>query len=224
MSPTAIRATIITIVVAALAAAGIAVAIFVAASQNTSPFVPDAPTPEAAVVLRDSTHILSDAGPDAPVLVEFLDFECEVCGAFFPIVEDLKAKCGDEVTFAFRYFPLPGHGNSVNAALAVEAAAQQGALEPMFQRMFESQAQWGEKGDQSQAPMFRTFAEELGLDMALYDAAIADPATLDRIQFDFNEGRALGVDSTPTFFLDGEKLQLQAFEDVEAAIKERLGQ
>ena len=110
------------------------------------------------------------------------------------------------------------------AALAVEAAAQQGALEPMFQRMFESQAQWGEKGDQSQAPMFRTFAEELGLDMALYDAAIADPATLDRIQFDFNEGRALGVDSTPTFFLDGEKLQLQAFEDVEAAIKERLGQ
>ena len=224
MSAAARRATIITIVVAALIAAAIAITIAVTRANTASPFAETQPTPLAAQVLRDDTHILVDAGPDAPVLVEFLDFECEVCGAFFPIVEELKAEYGDRVTFAFRYFPLPGHGNSVNAALAVEAAAQQGALEPMFQRMFETQAQWGERGDDSQAPLFRTYAEELGLDLALYDAAIADPATLERIQFDFDEGRALGVAATPTFFLDGEPLQLRNYGDVEAALEAKLGE
>jgi len=224
MSPAARRATIITVIVAVLAVAAIVITIVAIRAASTSPFVETAPTPAAASVLRDDTHVLVDAGPDAPVLVEFLDFECEVCGAFHPIVDDLKARYGDRVTFAFRYFPLPGHGNSVTSALAVEAAAQQGALLPMFDRMFETQAQWGERGAESQAPLFRQYAEELGLDLALYDAAVADPATLARIQFDFDEGRALGVGGTPTFFLDGEMLQLQEFGDVEAALKQALGE
>ena len=49
-------------------------------------------------------------------------------------------------------------------------------------------------------------------------AAVADPATTERVELDFNEGRALGVDSTPTFFLDGEKLDLQTLNDLEDAI------
>lgn len=223
MSTVARRATIVTIVVAALIAAIVAVVVITTRASNPSEFADSQPTPQAAVVLRDDTHILSDAGPGAPVLVEFLDFECEVCGAFHPIVEDLEERYGDRVTFAFRYFPLPGHGNSVNAALAVEAAAQQGALLPMFQRMFETQAEWGERGDESQAPMFRRFAEELGLDLEAYDAAIADPATLERIQRDFDEGRALGVQGTPTFFLDGELVPLRRFEDLEAALQAAVG-
>ena len=225
MSPAARRATLITVLVAAFIAAMIVVVISVATRAPVlSPSGEAGATPPTAQVLRDDTHILVDAGPDAPVLVEFLDFECEVCGAFFPIVEDLKAEYGDRVTFAFRYFPLPGHGNSVTSALAVEAAAQQDALEPMFQRMFETQAQWGERGDESQAPLFRTYAEELGLDMAAYDAAVADPATLARTQADFDEGRALGVGATPTFFLDGVALELQSFDDVEAALRAALGE
>lgn len=224
MSPAARRATIITVVVAVLAAAAIIITIVATRAASPSPFVETAPTPVAAQVLRDDTHVLVDAGPDAPVLVEFLDFECEVCGAFHPVIDDLKARYGDRVTFAFRYFPLPGHGNSVTSALAVEAAAQQGALQPMFDRMFETQAQWGERGDESQAPLFRQFAEELGLDLARYDAAVADPATLERIRFDFDEGRALGVGATPTFFLDGEPLQLQRLGDVEAALQQALGE
>lgn len=224
MSPAARRATLITVLVAAFIAIVIVIVVAATRASSPSPFVETAPTPQAAQVMRDDTHILVDAGPDAPVLVEFLDFECEVCGAFFPIVEELKAEYGDRVTFAFRYFPLPGHGNSVTSALAVEAAAQQGALEPMFQRMFETQAQWGERGDVSQAPLFRTYAEELGLDMAAYDAAVADPVTLARIQADFDEGRALGVGATPTFFLDGVALELQSFDDVESALRAALGE
>ena len=137
---------------------------------------------------------------------------------FYPIVEDLREKYAGEITYVVRYFPLPGHYNSTNAALAAEAAAQQDRLEEMYNRLFETQAEWGE-AQESRADLFRGFAEEIGLDMAAYDAAIADPATLERVEFDFNAGQELGVNSTPTFFLEGEQLQLQQLDDLENAIE-----
>lgn len=171
-----------------------------------------------AQVVRDNSHRLSAPATSEATLVEFLDFECEACGAAFPVVEDLRERYGDQVTFVARYFPLPGHANSMNAALAVEAAAQQGAYEAMYRRMFETQAQWGEQ-QQSQAPLFRGFAEELGLDMAAYDRAVADPATRARVEQDKQDGEALGVTGTPTFFLDGELLEPTSVEGFEAAIE-----
>ncbi|MFV0317080.1 MAG: DsbA family protein, partial [Microthrixaceae bacterium] len=66
--------------------------------------------------------------------------------------------------------------------------------------------------------LFRGFAEELGLDMTAYDEAVASPTTAQRVELDFNEGHALGVGSTPTFFVDGELLELQAWDDLENAI------
>lgn len=137
---------------------------------------------------------------------------------FYPIVEDLRERFAGEITYVVRYFPLPGHFNSQNAALAAEAAAQQDRLEEMYSRLFETQAEWGE-AQESRADLFRGFAEEIGLDMAAYDTAIADPATLERVEFDFNAGQELGVNSTPTFFLEGEQLQLQQLDDLENAIE-----
>ncbi|WP_354256050.1 thioredoxin domain-containing protein [Agrococcus sp. UYP10] len=179
-----------------------------------------APASEPALV-ESSTHILDDAGPDAPVLVEFLDFECEACGAVYPTMEALREEYQGEVTFAIRYFPLPGHFNSGNAAVAVEAAAEQGAFEAMYQRMFETQSEWGE-ARVSAADRFRGYAEELGLDMAAYDSAVEDPETLARVEQDFQAGVALGVSRTPTIFLDGEQLDIQAIGDIEAAIQAAL--
>ncbi|WP_413320367.1 thioredoxin domain-containing protein [Agrococcus sp. 1P02AA] len=179
-------------------------------------------TPSALPPLvLDSTHILNDAGPGAPVVVEFLDFECEVCGAVYPTMEELREEYDGEVTFAVRYFPLLGHSNSVNAAIAVEAAAQQGAFEAMYQRMFETQAQWGER-QASEADRFRGYAEDEGLDMAAYDAAVSDPATLNRIDQDFQAGIELGVDRTPTIFIDDERLELSQLSDIETAIQAAL--
>ena len=132
--------------------------------------------------------------------------------------EDLREKYTGEITYVVRYFPLPGHFNSTNAALAAEAAAQQDRLEEMYNRLFETQAEWGE-AQESRADLFRGFAEEIGLDMAAYDDAIADPATLERVEFDFNAGQELGINSTPTFFLEGEQLQLQQLDDLENAIE-----
>ncbi len=172
-------------------------------------------------MVRPNSHVLDDGGEGAVTVVEFLDFECEACGAFYPIVEDIREKFAGQITYVVRYFPLPGHTNSTNAALAAEAAAGQDRFEDMYHRLFKTQAEWGES-QESRADLFRGFAEELGLDMAAYDAAVADPETLARVEMDLNEGQALGVSSTPTFFVDGEPLELQQWNDLEDAITQAL--
>jgi protein-disulfide isomerase len=164
-----------------------------------------------AQLVREDSHRVTTPATDEAQLVEFLDFECESCRAAEPLVEELKKEYGDRITFIHRYFPLPGHRNSSTAALAVEAAAQQDKYQQMYTKMFDTQPQWGEKQD-SQAALFRTYAQELGLEMARYDAAVADEATKDRIRGDVADGKAMGVTGTPTFFLNGKKLTLNTEE------------
>lgn len=176
-----------------------------------------------AQVVRENSHRLSSATDSNVTFVEFLDFECEGCRAAFPAVEQLRAQYGQQVTFVARYFPMPGHFNGERAARAVEAAAQQGQFEPMYQKMFETQDQWGEK----QVPaddVFRGYATELGLDIAAWEEAYNAPATLDRINEDVADGTALGVQGTPTFFVNGKQLEIKTYADLGAAIQKALGE
>lgn len=167
------------ILLAAIAAAGL---VWFAALTTSRP-APETPQPAAnAQLVREDSHRLTAPAAEKAQLVEFLDFECESCRAAHPLVEELKAEYGDRITSVNRYFPLPGHRNSGTAALAVEASAQ--------------------------APVFRGYAQELGLDLARYDAAVAADSTKDRIRKDAAEGTALVVTGTPTFFLNGKKLVL----------------
>ncbi|MDZ4351701.1 MAG: thioredoxin domain-containing protein [Arthrobacter sp.] len=199
---------LIWILLGVIVAAGVIwYAVFTAAKPAPAPPQPAA----SAELVREDSHRVTSPVTEKAQLVEFLDFECESCRAAQPLVEELKKEFGDRITFVNRYFPLPGHRNSGTAALAVEAAAQQGQYEQMYAKMFETQPQWGEKQD-SQAPLFRTFAQDLGLDLTKYDAAVADEKTIDRIRKDVADGRALGVTGTPTFFLNGEKLVLNTEE------------
>jgi protein-disulfide isomerase len=173
------------------------------------------------VLVRPDSHRLSTAADDKVTLVEFLDFECEGCRAAYPAVEQLRQEYQGRVTFVLRYFPIPSHSNAENAALAVEAAARQGKLEAMYQRMYETQAEWGEQRE-SKAHVFRGFAQEFGLDMAAYDHTVADPATLERVRADRNDGITLGVQGTPTFFVNGTLLQPRTIDDLRAALDRAL--
>ena len=180
-----------------------------------------APDPADAAMVRADSHVLDDAGADAVTVVEFLDFECEACGAYYPVVEELRQKYAGQITYVVRYFPLPGHFNSTHSAVAAEAAAQQGRFEEMYHRLFDTQSAWGE-AQESRADLFRDYAVDLGLDMSAYDAAVADPATEQRVRADFTEGRALGVGSTPTFFVDGQPVVIERWNDLETAIQAAL--
>ena len=172
-------------------------------------------------LVLDESHRLDEVDEPAVTVVEFLDFECESCGALYPYVEEAREKYRGEITYVVRYFPLPGHVNSMNAALAAEAASRQGAFEPMYHRLFETQGEWGENSV-STPEVFRAFAEQLGLDMARFDADMADPAVAERVAVDFNAGRAFGVAQTPTFFINGDYLQLTTVDSLDQAIAEAL--
>ncbi|WP_245982286.1 DsbA family protein [Mycetocola tolaasinivorans] len=181
-----------------------------------------APSPSASggpVVssVAENSHRIGEADENAVVLTEFLDFECEACAAVHPYVEDLRAEYGGKVQFVLRYFPLPGHPNSGPAALAAEASAQQGKLEEMYNKLLDSQEEWSHS-DESRANVFRGYAEELGFDMAAYDAAIADPATEDRVRYDFDAAVELGLQGTPSIFVDDRLIRLTSLDDIRDAI------
>ncbi|MEJ5913646.1 DsbA family protein [Pseudokineococcus sp. 1T1Z-3] len=190
--------TRLTAVVAVLAAAAAALVVLGLAARDPAG-AGDVP------VVRADSHHLADGGEGAPVLVEFLDLECEACAAAHPLVHELREEHEGRLSVVARHFPMPGHLNAETAAVAAEAAAQQGAFAPMVDRMYETQPQWGEQ-QESKAALFRGFAADLRLDLEAYDAAVADPATLARVARDLRDGQALGVQGTPTFFLDGEPI------------------
>ena len=143
---------------------------------------------------------------DASVtIVEYLDFECEACGAYYPLVKQLAEEFKNDVRFVNRYFPLPGHKNGLPAALAVEAAGKQGKYWEMHNILFDNQKTWGEK--QSPDPsIFEGYAKQIGLNMEQFKKDVGSNEVKERVNRDKNSGTKLGVSGTPTFFLNGEKI------------------
>ena len=88
----------------------------------------------------------------------------------------------------------------------------------MYVKLFETQTEWGEKSS-SQEGVFFGFAEDLGLDMDEFRSVYDDPATEEKIERDQADGRALGVSGPPTFFLNGEKLEPETFDELVATIE-----
>ena len=202
-----------------------ALALFLVVDRSGSP---DAAATEraaadpASIAVRENSHRLNSVPDGRVTFVEFLDFECEACRSAYPAIEQLREEYGDRVTFVVRYFPIASHFNAERAARAVEAAAQQGRFEAMYQRMYDTQAQWGEQ----RIPMddlFRSFAADLGLDMSAFDAAYSDPTPLERIEADVADGIALGVQGTPTFFLNGTKIEPTTYGDLADALDDAVG-
>lgn len=209
---------LLTVFVIAVATIGTAVLLSVRGADSGSTVELDG---TAGQTVRENSHRLNSV-PDSDVyFVEFLDFECEGCRAVYPEIEQLRAEYGDRANFVLRHFPMSSHFNAERAARAVEAAAQQGHLEAMYRKMYDTQAKWGER----QTPaddVFRGFAQQLGLDMSAFDATYNDPATLERIQLDVADGTALGVQGTPTFFLNGERIRPRSYEDLSTALDQAL--
>lgn len=195
--------------------------VFTGGGDDPEPEATPAGDSNAELLVREDSPRLADGGE--AVFVEFLDFECESCRAAFPTIEKLRAEFEGRVSFVIRYFPIDSHANAMNAAKAVEAAAAQGKLEQMYTMMYETQPQWGEQQD-SRADLFREYASALGLDLAAYDAAVADPATQARIEKDRQDGLALGVQGTPTFFLDGTMINPTSEEELRAALDAAVAQ
>ncbi|MEX2028790.1 MAG: thioredoxin domain-containing protein [Candidatus Curtissbacteria bacterium] len=144
----------------------------------------------------------AEGTPSAKVkIVEFGDFQCPACGMAHPIVKRVLAKNMDQVYFVFRNFPLPAHANAVEAARTAEAAGEQGKYFEMFDILYENQKDWENLANP--ADKFGEYAQKLGLDMEKFKED--QKMSITNINSDKSLGEKAGVDSTPTFFINGQK-------------------
>ncbi|KKS47693.1 MAG: Protein-disulfide isomerase [Candidatus Gottesmanbacteria bacterium GW2011_GWA2_42_18] len=148
-------------------------------------------------------------------LVEFSDFQCPACGAFYPQVKSLVNANKDKLSLSYRHFPLDQHKMAVPAALAAEAAAEQGKFWEMHDYIFENQAGLSEE-------MLLSAGEKLGLDKAKYEEAYKNKKYQEKVSKDLADGKRFSVNATPTFFLNGKKLNPVNFDDLKRSVEEEL--
>lgn len=177
------------------------------------------PASEASGSIAD--HVFGKADSKV-VLIEYGDFQCPGCGGAHPMVKALSEKYEDQIAFVFRNFPLTAiHPNALAAAAAAEAAGLQGKYWEMHNKLFENQATWESISTSDRADFFASYAEELDLNVETFRTDFAGEAVSQKINYDLALGRSAGVDSTPTFYLNGEKVGQDTWGN-EAAFEEAI--
>ena len=158
----------------------------------------------------EPAHVLGPATAPAHI-EEFGDFECPPCGMFHPILEEMHKEFGDRLRITFREFPLvPTHQHALAAASAAEAAGMQGKFWEMHDLLYERQKDW--KKEFNVRPIFEGYAKEIGIDVARYQRDVASDAVANRITRDGVRGRSLGVQGTPTVFLNGREVPFESLQ------------
>ncbi|MDB5180506.1 MAG: Na+/H+ antiporter, NhaA family protein nonfunctional [Candidatus Saccharibacteria bacterium] len=141
------------------------------------------------------------------ILVEYGDFQCPSCGNAHPNVKALMEEYGDRIGLIFRNFPLTSiHPNARAGAAAAEAAGLQDRFWDMHDLLYANRDSWINLDAAQRTDMFASFANQLGLDAAKFKTDYASADVNKKISFDIAVGKAKKVDATPTFFLNGEKL------------------
>lgn len=151
-------------------------------------------------------HVLGATSAEKPVvLVEFSDFQCPACRASQPTLRQLKEQYEDKVKLVFRHFPLEQlHANARLAAQASEAAANQGKFWQMHDLLFERQTEWSESSVEQARAQFTEYAQGIGLDTDSFQADLDAEKTRQAVDEDLQEARKLGLNATPSFFLNSE--------------------
>ncbi len=161
------------------------------------------PIPKPGEVLEQD-HA-TGATESAALLVEYSDIECPACAAYYPIIKQMLQDHGDKVTFVYRHFPLRQiHKNAQLGAQALEAAAMQEKFWEMEELLFNSQEEW--TGKRNAEELFIGYAQKLGLDTEKFRSDMNSDAARDKVNADYASGIQAQVNSTPTFYLNGEKL------------------
>jgi protein-disulfide isomerase len=138
-------------------------------------------------------------GPaNAPVtIIEFSDFECPFCQKWQQeVYPKLMANYADKVRFVFRNFPLSGHSSAIPAAEASLCANEQSQFWAYHDKLFSLQYPL-------ETASYPKYASDLGLDLVKFNDCMSTHRYLAKIQSDVDFASKLGVDQTPTFFING---------------------
>ncbi|MCD2467958.1 DsbA family protein [Streptomyces sp. MBT42] len=145
----------------------------------------------------------STTAPASPVVVEaWFDLQCPDCFQALDDVRALREKYGDRLDVQLRHFPLAKHKHAYAAAQAAEEAFEQGKGWAYAEALLARTAELGERGE----PVLMEVASEHGLDAEEFDTALIDGRHLLTVDADEAEGKAIKVTGTPTYVVDGLRL------------------
>lgn len=165
-----------------------------------------------------TNHVIG-LGKTGVTLVEYGDYECPYCQAYYSVVKQVQQEYNDKIFFQFRNFPLVNvHVNAFSAARAAEAAGLQGKFWEMHDALYSSNnwSTWSTATDPT--TYYTQYAQQIGLNMSQYQTDFASTKVNDLINADMAAGNKLNISGTPTYFLDGKQVQIAgnvaAFEKV----------
>lgn len=168
--------------------------------------------PEAPVYQIATDDQPSKGNPKSRVtLVEFTDYQCPSCSQEFPILETLMKEYGDRVRLVVRDFPLSQHENAAKAAEAAEAAREQGKYWEYVTLLFSRQSAL-------QVEKLKEYASEIGLNRTQFDAALSTGKFTEKVQRDQIDGEKIGVNATPSLFINGRPIDDPSYEGLKTAI------
>ncbi len=179
----------------------------------------------AGVLHKPDSHMVAEAPGDKVTVVEFLDYQCPACAAYYQnVTQSVEQDYQGQIAFVVRNFPLDMHALAMPAARAAEAAAMQGKYNEMYHALFGNYRSWAvtpdgqdtSKDEQRARAQFDTFARQIGLDLDRFHRDMASQQVTERIEQDKADGEKAGVEGTPTIFINGEKFEPtgESFQDV----------
>lgn len=156
------------------------------------------------------------------ILTEYADIQCPACKNFHDIMTQMETSPTDKdiiskVTVVYRHYPLQTiHKNALAAAHIVQAAAAQGKFFEAVDALYDSQAQWEAAG----SPKFEDYLKDLKLDLKKLKDDAGSKKVKDAVSEDIASGNRAGVQSTPTFFLNGKKIEISSAEDFKKQLRQ----
>ncbi len=174
------------------------------------------PQVESNLLIKDNSNkIATDSAKTT--IVEFGDYQCPACKMAHPIINQVLKDYQGRVNFVFRHFPLPQHQNAFQAAEAAEAAGEQGKYFEMHNKLYENQDEWDENNNPLE--IFLKYAQDLNLSVGQFKDSVTSNEFQQKISSDKNDGNALGLNSTPTFFINGTKMSIFSYEEFKKRIE-----
>lgn len=151
-------------------------------------------------------HVFGKIGSKV-TLIEYGDFQCPPCGEIYPVVKSISEQYKNQLQYVFRNFPIADlHPNAKAAAASAEAAGLQGKYWEMHDKIYETQSDWSNLSATERTKFFDNLASELNLNIKKFDADMSASSTTDKISYDIALGTKSSVSGTPSFFLNGKKL------------------
>ena len=172
--------------------------------------------------LAKDDQVLGAADKVKATLIEYADFQCPACAYYSLIVRQLEEDLRDDLLIVYRYFPLISiHKNAMSSSQAAFAAGKQNKFWEMSDLLYENQENWSDSSNAQE--IFTGYAKKLDLDITQFIDDYNAETTKKFITDQMNSGISMGINSTPSFFINGKKIENpRSYDDFKKIVQDEI--